>query len=481
MSSGVGRLCPAPDTADLQAPSRRRGSTHYLLPMTQNTPNARGLAVPASRLARATRLGGLTTSLLGNMAVGAAQDLARGRRPRARSLLLTPTNAKRLTAELARMRGAAMKMGQLISMESSDLLPPELAQILAGLRQDAHYMPPKQLKQVLQKAYGPGFQRRFRRFDPRPIAAASIGQVHRAVALDGRVLALKIQYPGIRGAIDADVANLGTLLRYSGLIPQGIDIAPLLEEARRQLHEEADYHREAEELRVFRALLTGATGFALPQPHDDLSTDTVLAMDFMDSAPIETLEDKPQAARDSAMTRLFSLFLREVFDWQRVQTDPNFANYRLGRDDDTLVLLDFGAARPIPGALAVQLAALIQAAASGEQADIRAALLDIGYIRTTTPVDQIDTMVGMMRLLHPVLTGHGNFDFADTTLLETLRAEGQRLGMDQGYAEIPPVDTLYLQRKLIGLVFLATRMGARVPISTLIAPYLATAGQRQSA
>src|SRR6056297_208543 len=283
----------------------------------------RGLAVPASRFARASRLGGLTTFLMTNMAAGATRDLLAGRRPDARALLMTPANARRLTSELARMRGAAMKMGQLISMESSDLLPPELAQILAQLRQDAHFMPPKQLKQVLIAAYGPDFQRRFKRFDPRPVAAASIGQVHRAVAQDGRDLALKIQYPGIRGAIDADVANLGTLLRMSGLIPKGIDIAPLLEEARKQLHEEADYRREADQLRHFGKLIGDDPDLRLPCPHDDLSTDSILAMDFMPSHPIEVLEEAPQASRDTALTRLFALFLKELFDWHTVQTDPN--------------------------------------------------------------------------------------------------------------------------------------------------------------
>lgn len=431
-----------------------------------------GIPVPASRLARAARLGGLTTSLLGNMAAGATRDLARGRRPEVRNLLLTPANARRLTAELARMRGAAMKLGQLISMDSSDLLPPELAQILAQLRQDAHFMPPKQLKQVLEGTYGPGFHRRFRRFDTRPIAAASIGQVHRAVTEDGRVLALKIQYPGIRGAIDADIANLGTLLKYSGLIPRGIDIAPLMEEARQQLHEEADYQREAAELRRFGALLLGTDGFALPCPHDDLSSDTILAMDFMDSLPIETLERRPQAARDDAATKLFALFLRELFDWRTVQTDPNFANYRLSRDAETLILLDFGAARPFDADMVLRFRALLSATASGTDNAIRAALMDVGYVRPNTPRNQVATILHMIHLLRPALTAPGTFDFGDTTVLENLRAQGQRLGLDQGYVEVPLVDALYLQRKLAGLVLLATRLNAKVPISAMLAPYL---------
>lgn len=445
------------------------------------TPERRGLAVPTSRIARATRLGGLTTSLLTNMAAGATRQLAAGKRPDPRSLLMTPANARRLTAELARMRGAAMKMGQLISMESSDLLPPELAQILSQLRQDAHFMPPKQLKTVLTTAYGPNFQRRFKRFDPRPIAAASIGQVHRAVALDGRDLALKIQYPGIRGAIDADVANLGTLMRLSGLIPKGIDIAPLLEEARRQLHEEADYQREADQLRHFARLIGDDPGLRLPRPHADLSTVDILAMDFMPSRPIEVLEEAPQGDRDRAMTRLFDLFLRELFDWQTVQTDPNFANYRVTDDGAALVLLDFGAARPFASDIVARFRALMVASATGTDADVQTALQAIGFIRPETPADQVTTILRMVGHLRPALTAPNPFDFADTTVLEKLRKEGQHLGMDQGYTEIPPMDALYLQRKLAGLVLLATRLRARVPLSTLLAPYITTQQQRNRA
>jgi predicted unusual protein kinase regulating ubiquinone biosynthesis (AarF/ABC1/UbiB family) len=431
-----------------------------------------GLAVPASRLARATRLGGLTTSMMVRMAAGATRDLASGRRPEARALLMTPANARRLTAELARMRGAAMKMGQLISMESSDLLPPELAQILSQLRQDAHFMPPKQLKQVLTAAYGTEFQRRFKRFDPRPIAAASIGQVHRATALDGRDLALKIQYPGIRGAIDADVANLGMLLRLSGLIPKAIDIAPLLEEARKQLHEEADYRREADQLRHFARLIGDDPGLRLPRSHDDLSTDQILAMDFMPSHPIETLETAPQATRDRVVTRLFKLFLQELFDWHSVQTDPNFANYRIDRDRDTLVLLDFGAARPFDPDLVAKFRRLMMASTAGPEHETRSALLDIGFIRDQTPTEQVATILRMVATLKPALTAEGLFDFADTSILEHLRKEGQHLGMDQGFAEIPPMDALYLQRKVAGLVLLATRLRARVPLADILAPYL---------
>ncbi|WGW05073.1 ABC1 kinase family protein [Tropicibacter oceani] len=433
--------------------------------------DTRSRPVPSSRLSRAARLGGLGAQVLGAMAGGATRQMVAGQRPRARDLLLTPANAARLTNELSRMRGAAMKMGQLLSMESADLLPPELAQILSRLRADAHHMPPKQLKQVLIQAYGADFLRLFQRFDVRPVASASIGQVHRVVARDGRELALKIQYPGVRAAIDADVANLGALLRMSGLIPKGIDIAPLLEEARKQLHEEADYPREAREMRAFGGYLAGDAMLAVPGVHDDLSTGDILAMDFMPGQPIETLAEADQATRDHIAEALFALFLRELFDWGHVQTDPNFANYLFDPGSGRLTLLDFGAARRFDGPAVARFRALMRATLNNDPASLRDAMQSLGYLRAQTPPDQVQTVLDMAARIGAALR-LGVVDFGDTRLLEDLRKTGERLGLEQGYREVPQIDALFMQRKLAGLVLLATRLRARVGVTALVEPRL---------
>jgi Predicted unusual protein kinase len=170
-------------------------------------------SVPSSRLARLGHMGGLATGLAGDLALGAGRALARGERPRLDRLILSPGSVERITDRLSQMRGAAMKLGQLMSMETGDLLPPELSNILARLRAEAHTMPPKQLKTVLEANYGADFRRLFKGFDTQPLAAASIGQVHRATAADGTALAIKIQYPGVRAAIDSDLDNAAALIR----------------------------------------------------------------------------------------------------------------------------------------------------------------------------------------------------------------------------------------------------------------------------
>jgi len=307
----------------------------------------KGLAVPSSRLARLSRLGSMTAGVAGNMALGGMAQLGRGQRPDWRGLLLTPANVSRVADQLAKMRGAAMKIGQLASMDTGDVLPPELAQIMARLRDDAHYMPPAQLKKVLAAQWHEGWLRDFKRFDVRPIAAASIGQVHRAQLRDGRDVAIKVQYPGVARSIDSDVANVGALIRMSGLLPTGFALDPYLEEAAVQLHEETDYIREAACLNRFRDLLADAEGFVLPQVHDDWSTGSILTMDYVAGRPIEEAADAPQDQRDLIMERLIELTLREAFEFKVMQSDPNFANYQFDADSGRIILLDFGATREI--------------------------------------------------------------------------------------------------------------------------------------
>ena len=162
-------------------------------------------------------------------------------------------NAERLAARLANLRGAAMKLGQLVSLQGEDVLPPEFAQALAVLRSEAAPMPAAQLRRVLGREYGKGWERRFAHFDFEPVAAASIGQVHRARTRDGRDLALKIQYPGVARSIASDVDNVAALLRLFNLLPLDLDVAGIAAEAKRQLAQEADYLQGGTLPRALRA------------------------------------------------------------------------------------------------------------------------------------------------------------------------------------------------------------------------------------
>ena len=425
------------------------------------------LAVPGGRGARLARLGWMATGIAGGMVAEGARQLAQGNRPKLSDLLLTPGNARRVADQLAKLRGAAMKVGQLVSMESGDLLPPALAEILGRLRSDALAMPKAQVKGVLDAQWGKGWEKRFTHFSYTPMAAASIGQVHRAQTKDGRDLAIKIQYPGVVESIDSDVDNVAALFRMSGLMPKEMDIKPLLRDAKRQLHDEADYLREAGYLSRYGELLADAPDYALPQLHADLTTARVLAMSVVGGVPIETLADAPQDERDRVMTLLFALLLRELFEFRLVQTDPNFANYRFEPDTRQLILLDFGATRPYKASMANEFRRLMKGSIAGDRAMMDAAAMAIGYYDTSTQDRHRQTVLDMGEMALEPFTHDGPYDFGASDVLARLRARGIELGLDRDFWQLPPSDAMLLQRKFGGLYMLAIRLKARVDLHEL--------------
>ncbi|MBP0617058.1 AarF/ABC1/UbiB kinase family protein [Jiella sp. KSK16Y-1] len=405
------------------------------------------------------------------MLIDAAGRAVRGERPRLEDLVLTPANVLKATEQLAQLRGAAMKMGQLISMDAGDVLPPELAAIMARLRADAEPMPRRQLQSVLDGAWGRGWEKRFDLFDHRPIAAASIGQVHRALTTDGRLLAIKVQYPGVARSIDSDVDNVSTLLRVSGIVPKQLDIAPLLAEAKRQLHEEADYEREAGCMERFGELLAGETDYLVPEVHRDLSGPTVLAMTFVDSVPIETVETAPQEARNRIARLLIDLSLRELFSFQLMQTDPNLANYRFEPASGRIVLLDFGATRAFAPQLAEECRRLGSAGMASDWPAARQALTEIGLIDASVPKRHQDNVMAMVEMVMEPLQRADIFDFGNRAIVETMREQSIAFAAERDGWRLPPVDTLFLQRKYGGTYLLAARLRAKVDVKALFARY----------
>lgn len=430
---------------------------------------ARHRAVPSGRLARLGGFGRLAGGVAGGMLAEGARRLAAGERPRMSDLVLTPGNAARVADRLSHLRGAAMKLGQMISMDAGDVLPPELSAILARLRNQAYRMPPAQLDRVLQQEWGRDWRRRFRHFEASPVAAASIGQVHRATLPDGRVLAIKVQYPGVAESIDADVDNVATLLRVSGVLPPTIDLAPLLAEAKRQLADEADYVREGAALRRFGERLAGDPRYVVPDLEDALTTRRVLAMRFVEGRPIEALAEASQTDRDAAMTALVALVLRELFAFGAMQTDPNFANYRWQPETGALVLLDFGATRDVPMATRDAYRRLIEAGLARDLPRIRDVAVETGFLGDTAAVAHGPAVDRIIAAIDAALNRPGPFDFGDRAFVPVVREEAKAMIADRDTWHVPHVETLFVQRKVSGTALLAARLKARVDVRGLAA------------
>lgn len=432
----------------------------------------KGSSIPQGRISRMAGLASLATRVAGGMLGEGARQLAQGKRPSAKDLLLTPANAKRIADQLAQLRGAAMKVGQLLSMDAGDLLPPELTLILSRLQSNGTPMPAKQLSQVLVQELGADWQQHFAQFSFKPMAAASIGQVHQAHSDDGRKLAIKVQYPGISASIDSDVDNVLTLLKMSRLLPEQLDYTELLAEAKRQLHAEADYLLEAQQLNKFAELLADEPHLVLPSVDQQLTRSRLLAMSYMEGVALTELQQQPQAVRNQVVGQLFSLLFRELFEFRLVQTDPNFANYLYQPESQKIVLLDFGATRAYPQAISEGYRQLFSAGLRDDDPAIEQALSQIGFFSQDIAPAQRQAVVDMVQLACAPVRTEQAYDFANSTLAAQIRDAGTKLSLEQGYWHSPPADALFLHRKIGGLYLLAAKLKAQVNVQQLLQPYL---------
>jgi len=432
--------------------------------------------VPQTRLGRLARIG----VAAGELAMGAAAEglrrMARGQAPDFGSALLSGASARRLAARLARLRGAAMKLGQILSLQGDELLPPEFAQALAILRSQAAPMPQEQLRRVLAREYGKGWEKRFARFDWEPIAAASIGQVHRATARGGRDLALKIQYPGVARSIASDVDNVAVLLRLLNLLPFDIDVSGVTQEAKRQLLQEADYEAEARFLEGYAKLVADEPSLVLPRVHWDLTTRRVMAMDFMEGEPLESVREEPPRKRNAIGTLLERLMFRELFEFRVMQTDPNFANYLYQRATGRVVLLDFGATRRFEDDFVASYARITRAVIDGDRDRVAREAVRIGYAAEGDDPERLKAAVDVIFLVCEPLRHKGPYDFPASNLPMRVKELGYDLALRHGLVRAPPPQTIFLHRKLVGSFLLLARIGARVDAQALVLECLAKAG-----
>jgi predicted unusual protein kinase regulating ubiquinone biosynthesis (AarF/ABC1/UbiB family) len=424
-------------------------------------------AVPKGRAQRFGKFARLAGGVAGNMLAHGAAQLATGKRPRVKDLLLTPKNAMRLTKQLAEMRGAAMKLGQILSMDTGDLLPQELADILATLRNAGYAMPDAQLQEVLKHGLGPHFEKKLRGFESRPFAAASIGQVHRLSTRDGRAAVLKVQYPGVRESIDSDVDNLASLLRVSGLLPKHMDMSPLLAEAKSQLHEEADYEQEARYLNAFVRALGDDERFLLPRVIPSLSSSRILGMTFVPGQPIEDASERNRVA-----ALLFELFMIELFELRLVQTDPNFANYQYNAETGQVVLLDFGASRRFKAALVRGYRDLLAGAIAGNRPSMVKAAESIGYHLGPDNSAYRQTLLDLADIALVPLIVNKPYDFGRSPIPQQLMQRIEPLRDNSTFWQVPPIDVAYIHRKIGGLFMLATRLNATINVHALLLHWL---------
>ena len=427
--------------------------------------------VPDGRGERIARLAGLVAGIAGETALEVLRR-AVGAGERDGSLLMTSANTLRLTETLADLRGAAMKLGQLLSLQGEGMLPTRLREALAQLQNHAHFMPEVQVREVLTREFGRDWKSRFAEFDFEPLAAASIGQVHAATARDGRDLALKLQYPGVERSIDGDVDNLALLLRGLRLMPAGLDLDAVIPELKEELRREADYAREARSQEQYRALVGADPGVLVPRVHADLSTRSVLASDRVRALPIEDLRspEHPQSRRNEVGTKLLRLVFRELFEFRFVQTDPNFANYLFEPKQERVALLDFGAVRSFSKRFSGRYSELMAATIAKDTDAVEELANGLGLLRGDESPEAREAFSRLCERVAEPLRAAAPYDFAGSELAREVRELGIEAYTRRGL-HAPSTELIFLHRKLAGTYLLLAHIGARVDCAAVFAEF----------
>jgi aarF domain-containing kinase len=223
------------------------------------------------------------------------------------------------------------------------LIPPEFQKILEKVRNNANIMPKSQLVKILVKELGVDWKDRFKEFDLTPFASASIGQVHKAILLDGTEVAVKIQYPGVAQSIDSDLQNLRRLQSITNIFPPGIFLDSIMKQASIELKAECDYFQEGKNQKKFIEFFKDDAHIKVPMVYEDLSTQNILVSEFVNGVALEEVLKESQEIRNHFASLVLKISLKELFEFKSMQTDPNFSNFIFDVKSRKLNLIDFGA------------------------------------------------------------------------------------------------------------------------------------------
>jgi predicted unusual protein kinase regulating ubiquinone biosynthesis (AarF/ABC1/UbiB family) len=427
-----------------------------------------------SALGRFVKVGGLVgrvgVSVLSDQAVSLLRDGPTAQLKKAENMV---RNAARIADTLGEMKGAAMKVGQMLSLHEG-LLPPEVSAVLSVLQKEAPRVSFDVMEQVLHRELN-NFDELFESIETEAFAAASIGQVHRGVLRDGREVAVKIQYPDIDRMVSADLNNLKAL--FGGLFGlfTDIDFDPIWEELRERLFEELDYLKEADNIRRAAALQADCGEILVPEVVQEATARRVLTMEFLDGIPPSeaTSDSYPQELKDRWAVTLFEFTMRGLLEQRFLHADPNFANFAF-REDGRVVVYDYGCMKEIPANLAAGYGKLMNAVVHNRKAAIPEVLRDMGVYKEggiPFPRSMTDPYVD---LLQDIVRASPPYTFGDdSSIYETLYDLGMANWQNATDVRFPR-DMVFIDRTLVGLFANLGNLRATGPWRKIIRKYAAS-------
>jgi predicted unusual protein kinase regulating ubiquinone biosynthesis (AarF/ABC1/UbiB family) len=410
-------------------------------------------APPSTRLARSGRVGSLVAGQGLRWAGTRAANLVRSpERAEAASGERAAALARELVEQLGRMRGAAMKLGQVLSTLDFTAIPEaereQFKRTLATLRDDVPPLPFAKLERLVRAELGGPVSRHFAEFEHDAFAAASIGQVHRAVTRDGEAVAVKVQYPGMAEAVEIDLRNLGLLLPLVKRLAPGLDVRALAAELRERVAEELDYEIEAQNHRSVARAWRGHPFAHVPAVHTALSSRRVLVTELLEGRRFEEVRQLPAAERDRFGEIVFRFFFGTLTQLGRASGDPHPGNYLL-LDDGRVGFLDFGLMRVVdPGYLAAE-RAIARAVAAGDAAAVHRGMAAIGYLPEPAAFDAQRLLI-QLRVAAEWYFEQGERRITPAYVTDLMERSSEFLG-DVRRMTLPPQALLI--RRMEGLVF----------------------------
>jgi len=419
--------------------------------------------IPKWAITRSAKLASLPLGVAGRATIGI------GKRIGGRPAELVATEIQQRTAEqlfrvLGELKGGAMKVGQALSVFEAampeDLTGPYRA-ALTKLQDAAPPMPPATVARVMAKAFGPQWREQFRSFEDKPAAAASIGQVHKALWQDGREVAVKVQYPGAGPALLSDLNQLARLARLFAILSPGLDIKPLIAELKARVAEELDYELEADSQQTFAAAYDGDPDIVVPKVVAQAGN--VLVTEWVDGTPLSVLIREGEREERNRAGLLFTRFLFSGPSRAGLlHADPHPGNFRI-TEDGRLAVLDFGAVNRLPDGLPTEIGPLVRLALEGRGQEVLDGLRAEGFVPAGLEVEPDEILDYVLPLLEPIAVDSFHFTRAwlrhEATRIADPRSPAAQLGRR---LNLPPT-YLLIHRVTIGGIGILAQLDAEAP------------------